>query len=177
VTTSNPFYTLSFAVTGKMIGGRKVNRQSITREQALIAHTRNNAFIVFQEANLGSLQSGKYADLLVLDRDYLKVPADQIKDIKPVMTMVGGKISTRQAVKPDGERRQDARSTKCRRRNCRAAWPGIVRGAGGRPRFAFVLAAPVLAAEQADVILHHGKIVTVDDYFTVAQRLVISVSA
>lgn len=92
VTTSNPFYTLSFAVTGKMIGGRKVNRQSITREEALIAHTRNNAYIVFQESNLGSLQNGKYADLLVLDRDYLKVPADQIKDIKPVMTMVGGKV-------------------------------------------------------------------------------------
>jgi predicted amidohydrolase YtcJ len=92
VTTSNPFYTLSFAVTGKMIGGRKVNRQSITREEALIAHTRNNAYIVFQEGNLGSLQNGKYADLLVLDRDYLKVPADQIKDIKPVMTMVGGKV-------------------------------------------------------------------------------------
>jgi len=32
------------------------------------------------------------ADLLVLDRDYLTVPAEQIKDIKPVMTMVGGKI-------------------------------------------------------------------------------------
>ena len=35
---------------------------------------------------------GKYADLLVLDRDYLAVPADEIKDIKPLMTMVGGKI-------------------------------------------------------------------------------------
>src|SRR6476620_3319185 len=92
VTTSNPFYTLAFAVTGRMIGGRKVNRQSITREEALIAHTRSNAFIVFQEANLGSLQPGKYADLLVLDRDYLNIPADSIKDIKPVMTMVGGKI-------------------------------------------------------------------------------------
>jgi predicted amidohydrolase YtcJ len=92
VTTSNPFYTLWFAVTGKMIGGRKVNRQSITREEALIAHTRSNAFIIFQEANLGSLAPGKYADLLVLDRDYLKVPADQIKDIRPVITMVGGKV-------------------------------------------------------------------------------------
>ncbi len=92
VTTSNPFYTLGFAVTGKMVGGKKVNRQSITREEALIAHTRSNAFIVFQEANLGSIQNGKYADLLVLDRDYLKVPADRIKDIKPLMTMVGGKI-------------------------------------------------------------------------------------
>jgi len=91
VTTSNPFYTLWFAVTGKMIGGRQVNRQTITREEALIAHTRSNAHFVFQESNLGSIQPGKYADLLVLDRDYLKVPAEQIKDIKPVMTMVGGK--------------------------------------------------------------------------------------
>jgi predicted amidohydrolase YtcJ len=92
VTTSNPFYTLSFAVTGRMIGGEKVNRQSITREEALAAHTRNNAFILFQEANLGTLQPGKYADLLVLDRDYLTVLADKIKDIKPVITMVGGRV-------------------------------------------------------------------------------------
>ncbi len=92
VTTSNPFYTLWFAVTGKMIGGAKVNLQTITREQALIAHTRANAYFLFQEANLGSLELGKYADLLVLDRDYLTVPADQIKEVKPLMTMVGGKI-------------------------------------------------------------------------------------
>ena len=92
VTTSNPFYTLSFAVTGEMIGGRKVNRQSITREQALIAHTRSNAFILMQEGNLGSLAPGKYADLLVLDRDYLSVPASEIKQIKPQLTMVGAKI-------------------------------------------------------------------------------------
>ena len=92
VTTSNPFYTLSFAVTGKMIGGHHVNRQSITREEALIAHTRNNAYILFQENNIGSLAPGKYADLLVLDRDYFTVAADQIKDIKPLMTMVGGRV-------------------------------------------------------------------------------------
>ena len=92
VTTSNPFYTLSLAVTGKMIGGHHVNRQTITREEALIAHTRSNAFFLFQEGNLGSLQKGKLADLLVLDRDYLRVPEDQIKDIKPVLTMVGGKV-------------------------------------------------------------------------------------
>jgi predicted amidohydrolase YtcJ len=92
VTTSNPFYNLSFAVTGKMVGGHQVNRQTITREEALIAHTRNNAYVVFQESNLGSLQPGRYADLLVLDRDYLTVPADQIKDIRPVLTMVGGRV-------------------------------------------------------------------------------------
>jgi predicted amidohydrolase YtcJ len=93
VTPSNPFLTLSFAVTGRMVGGHHVNRQSITREEALIAHTRNNAYILFQEGNLGSLQRGKYADLLVLDRDYMTIPAEQIKDIKPLMTMVGGKIA------------------------------------------------------------------------------------
>jgi predicted amidohydrolase YtcJ len=87
-----PFTTLYFAVTGKMPGGMKVIRQTISREDALIAHTRRNAFLVFQENVLGSIQPGKLADLLVLDRDYLTIPADQIKDIKPVMTMVGGRI-------------------------------------------------------------------------------------
>jgi len=88
----NPFTSLRFLVTGKMVGGTVVNRQSISREDALIAHTRRNAFFVFQENNLGSIQLGKLADLVVLDRDYLTVPADEIKDIKPVLTMVGGKI-------------------------------------------------------------------------------------
>jgi predicted amidohydrolase YtcJ len=92
VTTSNPFYTLSLAVTGRMVGGQKVNRQGITREEALIAHTRSNAYFLFQESNLGSLVRGKYADLLVLDRDYLSVPEDAIKDIRPLITMVGGKV-------------------------------------------------------------------------------------
>ena len=92
VTPSNPFYTLWWAVTGKMIGGKQVLKQTITREEALIAHTRSNAPFLFQEGNLGSLAPGKYADLLVLDRDYLTVPEDEIKDIKPVLTMVGGKI-------------------------------------------------------------------------------------
>jgi predicted amidohydrolase YtcJ len=92
VTTSNPFYTLSLAVTGEMIGGRRVNRQTISREEALIAHTRSNAWFLFQEGNIGSLTVGRYADLLILDRDYLTVPEGEIKDIKPVLTMVGGKI-------------------------------------------------------------------------------------
>src|SRR5258708_14047461 len=48
VTPSNPFYTLWFAVTGRMLGGAVVNRQTLTREEALIAHTRNNAYFMFQ---------------------------------------------------------------------------------------------------------------------------------
>ncbi len=87
-----PFTTLYWAVTGKMVGGTKALRQPISREDALIAHTRRNAFLVFQENNLGSIQAGRLADLVVLDRDYLTIPADQIKDIAPVMTMIGGRI-------------------------------------------------------------------------------------
>jgi hypothetical protein len=59
----------------------------------LIAHTRKNTYLIFQEDNLGSIQPGKLADLVVLGRDYLTIPADQIKDIQPVMTMVGGKAA------------------------------------------------------------------------------------
>jgi len=92
VAPANPFYTLGWAATGKMLNGTVVNTETITREQALIAHTRSNAAFLFQEANLGSLAPGKYADLLVLDRDYLKVPADEIKNLRPLMTLVGGKI-------------------------------------------------------------------------------------
>ncbi|MDC7982689.1 amidohydrolase [Rhodoplanes sp. TEM] len=92
VTPTNPFTTLHWAVTGEMVGGRKVLKETITREEALIAHTRSNAAFLFQEANLGSLAPGKYADLVVLDRDYLTVPAAEIKDITSVMTMVGGKV-------------------------------------------------------------------------------------
>ena len=66
--------------------------QTISREDALIAHTRSNAFFVFQEDNLGLDPAGQAGRPVVLDRDYLTVPADQIKDIKSVMTMVGGRV-------------------------------------------------------------------------------------
>jgi predicted amidohydrolase YtcJ len=87
-----PFETLGWAVTGKMVGGKDVLRQTIGREDALIAHTRKNAYLIFQEDNLGSIQPGKLADLVVIDRDYLTIPAEQIKDIKVIMTIVGGRV-------------------------------------------------------------------------------------
>ena len=45
VTPYNPFYTLGWAVSGKMLGGQDVLRQTISREDALIAHTRSNAYL------------------------------------------------------------------------------------------------------------------------------------
>ena len=56
------------------------------------AHALERLSSCSRRANLGSLARGKYADLLVLDRDYLTVPADEIKDLKPLITMVGGKV-------------------------------------------------------------------------------------
>jgi predicted amidohydrolase YtcJ len=88
----SPFVTLWWAVTGKMLDGTKVNEQTLTRAEALVAHTRANAWMMFAEDRLGSIETGKFADLLVLDRDYLTVPDDAIKDLKPVMTMVGGRV-------------------------------------------------------------------------------------
>ena len=63
--------------------------ETLTREEALIAHTRSNAYLFFQETTLGSLEVGKRADLVVLDRDYMPVPAAEIKRIHPTLTMVG----------------------------------------------------------------------------------------
>ena len=87
-----PFQTLYWCVTGKMVGGTVVNTHTISREAALIAHTRSNAYLFFRENDLGSIQPGRFADLVVTDKDYLTVPAEQIKDIKSVLTVVGGRI-------------------------------------------------------------------------------------
>ncbi|MBM3820943.1 MAG: amidohydrolase [Acidimicrobiia bacterium] len=87
-----PFQTLYWAVTGKMVGGMQVNSSTVTREEALIAHTRHNAYLFFRENDLGSIQPGFLADMVVLDRDYLTVPVEQIKDINSAMTIVGGRV-------------------------------------------------------------------------------------
>ena len=53
-----PFQTLYWAVTGKMVGGTVVNTHTVSREAALIAHTRSNAYLFFRENDLGSIQTG-----------------------------------------------------------------------------------------------------------------------
>jgi len=90
----NPFISLYWAVAGRSLSGDLVldETETITREQALIAHTRSNAHLAFRENHLGSIKQGLLADMLVLDRDYLTVPAHEIKDIRPAATIVGGTV-------------------------------------------------------------------------------------
>ena len=66
--------------------------QAISVEEALACYTRESAFAEFQEDEKGTLSAGKMADLVILSDDPLKVAPDAIKDIKPVMTMVGGRV-------------------------------------------------------------------------------------
>jgi len=88
----NPFVSLWWAVTGRSLGGTRILDEPLTRQEALIAHTRSNAQLVFRENYLGSIRPGLLADLLVLDRDYLTVPDDEIKDIRPTATIAGGTV-------------------------------------------------------------------------------------
>jgi len=87
------FFNFYLAVTGKDVAGRVIlPNETVSREEALIAHTRSNAWMLFMEDDLGSIEPGKYADIVVLDRDYMTVPAEEIKDIESVLTLVGGRV-------------------------------------------------------------------------------------
>jgi len=65
--------------------------QDITREQAIRLYTINNAFLTFEEDRKGSLEPGKLADLIILDRDILRCPVDEIPEIQVEETFLGGR--------------------------------------------------------------------------------------
>lgn len=66
--------------------------QRISREQALRLYTINNAYLTFEENQKGSLEPGKLADFIVLDRDILTCPTDAVKDTQVEQTFLGGKL-------------------------------------------------------------------------------------
>ena len=69
-------------------------------ETALRAYTVNNAWAAGEEALKGSLEAGKLADLVVLDRDPFHVPADELKDLRVLATVIGGEIVYSTAPEP-----------------------------------------------------------------------------
>jgi len=66
--------------------------QRITRQQAIRLYAINNAYLTFAEKQKGSLEKGKLADFIVLDRDILNCPLDEVKDIQVDATYLGGKL-------------------------------------------------------------------------------------
>jgi hypothetical protein len=73
-------------------GARVNGDQPITRQEALRLFTRGNSWFLRMEDKIGSIEPGKLADLVVLDRDYFSVPDADIKKIRSVLTLVGGRI-------------------------------------------------------------------------------------
>jgi hypothetical protein len=89
----NPWLHIYYATTGVNSFGAQVNGdQQLTREEALRLFTRGNSWFLRMEERIGSIQAGRLADLVVLDRDYFAVPDEEIKQIRSVLTVVNGRI-------------------------------------------------------------------------------------
>ena len=74
-------------------GLRLGDSECISRLEALRIYTTGGAQLLNMEDRLGSLEAGKYADLVVLSDDYLTVPVSQVAQIRPVLTMTGGTVT------------------------------------------------------------------------------------
>jgi predicted amidohydrolase YtcJ len=90
----NPFLGMWVTITrrAKWYDGQLHPEEALSREQALRFYTSNNAYLLFLENEIGSLEPGKRADLVVLDRDLLTCPVDAIKDAQCLRTYVDGKL-------------------------------------------------------------------------------------
>jgi hypothetical protein len=93
ISTLTPWPHMQYAVTGVNALGQLINDgQQITRREALRAFTRENAWFLRQEDEIGSIEPGKLADLVVLNKDYFDVPEGQIETVRSDLTVVGGKV-------------------------------------------------------------------------------------
>jgi predicted amidohydrolase YtcJ len=95
----NPFLGMWVTITrgAKWYDDRLHPEEALTREQAIQFYTRNNAYLLFWEKDLGSLEAGKRADFIVLDRDLLTCPVDDVKDTRVLQTWVEGRQVYQQA--------------------------------------------------------------------------------
>ncbi|MGD8189442.1 amidohydrolase [Brevibacillus ginsengisoli] len=93
IVTLNPMMEIYRTVTRSANDGGLFNeKEAITLAEALKAYTATAAYGVFREGELGTLEAGKLADLVVLDRDLFNVPAEQIKDSNVELTIMDGKV-------------------------------------------------------------------------------------
>jgi predicted amidohydrolase YtcJ len=86
-------FTIFEAVNRVRSSGKVINpEERITVEEAIRAVTITPAYSTFEEDLKGSIEPGKLADMVVLDRDILTVPSMEIRDIAVVKTMMGGEF-------------------------------------------------------------------------------------
>ena len=89
----NPWLSMYALVTRQTErGGVLMPEERISREAALKQYTLNGAYATFAEGRKGSIEKGKLADLAVLNKDYLTCPVEEIKEIRALLTLVGGKV-------------------------------------------------------------------------------------
>ncbi len=89
----NPWIHMYFATTGINARGVLINpNQQITRQEVLSLYTRENGWFLREEDELGTIEPGKLADLVVLNSDYFAVPNEDLKKIRSVLTVVGGNV-------------------------------------------------------------------------------------
>jgi predicted amidohydrolase YtcJ len=104
VAPATPLEGIYAAVTRRTLDGAHpggwVPEQKIAVEEALRAYTRGGAYASFTESEKGSLEPGKLADLVVLDRDLGAVAPDALADARVVATIVGGRVVYQAAAKP-----------------------------------------------------------------------------
>jgi len=93
-TSYNPWIGVYWLITGKTLGGAKLqgDHNLLDRTEALRLYTAGGAWMSREEEKKGTLEPGKFADLVMLSDDYFNVPVENIKNIEAVLTMVGGKV-------------------------------------------------------------------------------------
>lgn len=90
----NPWVGISWMVTGKSVSGTEVlaRNNRLSRAEALRLFTRNAAWFMNAEAELGMVAPGYLADFVLLDRDYFAVPEAEIKSVASVLTVMDGRV-------------------------------------------------------------------------------------
>jgi predicted amidohydrolase YtcJ len=91
VSDYNPFVGIATMIARRTISGHVLDQaERLTRPEAIRLYTTGAAYALRREREWGSLEAGKWADLVVLDRDILTCPQDEIAAIKPLRTVLAG---------------------------------------------------------------------------------------